>query len=79
MSKGIIVVDKIPETCIECKFSVGYGYSIPFCKAKGEFAHTDKPSWCPIRPMLKKSEIDPLGENSYLAGWNDCISYIEDN
>ncbi len=50
MSKGIIVVDDIPKSCEECRFSVFYECGIGFCKAKREHIDSDEPDWCPIKP-----------------------------
>ena len=77
MAKGIVVVD-MPADCRDCPLRSLADDCIAGRNVM-EYRHDKrKPDWCPIKTMLK-SEIEPLGENSYLAGWNDCISYFEDN
>lgn len=87
MERGIIVVD-MPEYCDCCPIGRVFGFesgveclvaSERSNRVSGYGFHVKKPDWCPIRPMPKMSEVTPLSPSSYLAGWNDCVSYLEDN
>ena len=61
MSKGIIVLDKIPDKCECCPVETHlehqngdeYGHSCPFVYAgfTKRFREERRAEWCPIRPM----------------------------
>lgn len=82
MAKGIIVVD-VPERCDDC---IMRHPGLAWCQvAKMSTSHTaagkpidesKRPSWCPIKEAPKKSEVVPLGEKSYVSGWNACVDEI---
>lgn len=79
IKRGIIVID-IPERCNSCKFWFGIA-TVPteyICMGaqKRLKTITAKPDWCPIKETPKKSEVVPLGEMSYVSGWNACIDEI---
>lgn len=80
MSNGIIVV-KVPDKCCNCRMCFENEYYDQFeCYFKpGTEIRVDeeKQEWCPIKPLPKKSDVTPLSNNSYLAGWNDCLDEIE--
>ena len=76
MVKGIIVVD-VPENCRKCGFRNCSGYCHVAHKDVYLFGlREEKPDWCPIREVPKKSEVVPLSETSYVSGWNACIDEI---
>lgn len=95
--KAILVID-MPETCEECpcykekdlgEWDSGYlvrehMYS-KYCDAShyGTPSMTDRPSWCPLKPMPKKVEVDDCAYANYWAmrkgyqcGYNACIDEI---
>lgn len=68
MSKGMIVVDKIPETCQNIK---GNKHGCPYGGTVCKITQNDvfyfsrfgsKPGWCPIRPMSEKSMRNKRGK-----------------
>lgn len=92
MQKGIIVVDKIPQTCQHIRGNKEEG--CPFGGMVCQITQNDvyphvrdgsKPEWCPIRPMPEKKEVcgrypQPDGVTaSFKAGWNACIEEILEN
>ncbi len=80
MNNGIIIV-KVPDKCCNCRMCFENEYYDQFeCYFKlGTEIRVDeeKQEWCPIKPLPKKSDVTPLSNNSYLAGWNDCLDEIE--
>lgn len=77
MAKGIIVIDDIPVICAECNFAnLTQDKKYFRCDVNGKIAYNAKPDWCPIKEAPKKSEVVPLGEMSYVSGWNACIDEI---
>ena len=93
MSKGIIVLDEIPERCECCLVETHYenqngdeyGHQCPFAYAGFtlRFREEKRADWCPIRPMPEKIDRVSLGDMEYKRGWNDCLKEImkggEDN
>lgn len=63
MSKGIIVLDKIPEYCEECPccYTDNYDY---YCKAAGgkDVDWEDRPTWCSIKKLSEEVEIQLFRE-----------------
>lgn len=67
MSKGIIVLDKIPESCEECPVETHfekqngdeYGHSCPFAYMglTRRFREEGRAEWCPIQPMPEKKPL----------------------
>ena len=63
MSKGIIILDEIPEKCNQCLVRHP---GLVYCQiARKSTSHSStgkplnekkRPSWCPIRPMPEKGE-----------------------
>ena len=83
MAKGIIVVDKIPQNCRNIRGDTERGcpHGGMVCQITGRdiMHHLEtgtKPDWCPIKEAPKKSEVVPLGEMSYVSGWNACVDEI---
>lgn len=83
MSKGIIVVDKIPRNCRNIRGDTENG--CPYGGMVCQIAHKDvmrhvqngtKPDWCPIRPLLKKIGHAAISDADYMFGWNACIDEI---
>ena len=81
MAKGIIVVD-VPDECENCLFSKRHAVPLQdysFCSILTRGVIQDgkkRPDWCPIKEAPKKSEVVPLGEKSYVSGWNACINEV---
>ena len=86
MSKGIIVVDKIPQTCQHIRGNKEEG--CPFGGMVCQITQNDvyphvrdgsKPDWCPIRPIPVQPPLNmaltPILEDS----WNACIEEILGN
>lgn len=86
MSKGIIVVDDIPENCFKCKMKRRpYGITFPedrVCVITGESVYYykpnningTKPDWCPIKPIPDKMQSE--GISIYAIAWNECLDEI---
>lgn len=80
MSKGIIVVDKIPQTCQHIRGNkengCPFGGTVCQITRNDVFYHSrfgSKPDWCPIRPMPeKKKSVRKVSA----AGWNACWKEI---
>ena len=93
MAKGIIVLDKVPQTCQHIRGNKENG--CPFggmvCQICDTYVmehtvHGTKPDWCPIKPMPKRKEVrwlSGLSEysdwnlNGQDRGWNACLDEIE--
>lgn len=85
--KGIIVVDKIPESCrnIRGEKEIGCPFGGMYCHIKQKdvmeyLVVGKKPDWCPIKPVPEKKEFpecfmygELYGEE---IGWNACIDEI---
>ena len=84
MSKGIIVVDKIPQTCQHIRGNkeegCPFGGTVCQITRNDVFYHSrfgSKPDWCPIRPMPGKVYHEDYCDNGrYDKGWNDCLKEI---
>lgn len=89
MSKGIIVVDKIPQTCQHIRGNkengCPFGGTVCQITRNDVFYHSrfgSKPDWCPIRPMPEKKKVcgrypQPDGVTaSFKVGWNACWEKI---
>lgn len=77
MSKGIIVLNNIPEDCVSCRLSILSAYGGKFCKVVKEYTYTDKPDWCPIKPVPDRACHEEYWDNRrYDKGWNECLEAI---
>ena len=81
--KAILVID-MPEFCGKCPcYHEGYGHcSINFRFVDDE---TQIPSWCPLKPMTQKKQIDIYHklkrwdddcDMAYSCGYNTCLEDI---
>lgn len=86
MSKGIIVVDKIPQTCQHIRGNKEEG--CPFGGMVCQITQNDvyphvrdgsKPDWCPIGPVPEEINRVNLGDMGYKRGWNACLEEILGN
>lgn len=92
MTKGIIVLDEIPNNCFHCRLKKRpAGMSFPedmvcgvaeqsVCQYKPHNINGTKPDWCPIKEMPEKKEIkDAVNMTSlgWIEGFNACLDEIE--
>lgn len=77
--KAILLIN-MPSSCHECPL---LGERWDECQAIGAIMSKEqmdtKPSWCPLRPMPKRSrpqdvgQVDDLYQAGLYAGWNECV------
>lgn len=82
-TKGIILIDKVPECCMTCRYMVnedecniycsatGYGYDY---KVNEYIDGREKPKWCPIKILPGKKEMQEdytYVDRAMVAGWNE--------
>ena len=92
MSKGMILLDDIPECCatpdgmVKCPMA----WNTQFCSrfspkgldmTNGEWEEIYmlgiKPDWCPIRPIPERAYHEDYWDNGrYDKGWNDCLAEL---
>ena len=90
MAKGIIVLDKIPQTCQYIRGNKEEGCPLGgmFCQicdidVMEHVVKGTKPDWCPIRSVPERFEVrgkyPQAGEPvpSYKIGWNACLDEID--
>lgn len=78
--KGIIIVD-VPECCGTCKMGFNNECSDEFeCfmepTKRLENPESEKPDWCPVKPILGRKAEETKYQNEYEKGWNSCIDEI---
>lgn len=81
MSKAVLVLDEMPESCDDCPLFDGVS-----CSAEGDFIEYGdsyhKQEWCPLRPLPEHMEVcgrypQPDGiVPSFKIGWNRCLDAI---
>lgn len=84
MAKGIIVLDKIPQTCQHIRGNKEDGclYGGMVCQISNEdvmehVKNGTKPDWCPIRPLPERACHEDYCDNGrYDKGWNDCLNEV---
>lgn len=86
MSKGIIILNEIPEKCDQCLVRhPGLAYcqitqkSTSHSSTGKPLNEKKRPSWCPIRPVPEEINRVSLGDMGYKRGWNDCLKEILGN
>ena len=52
--KAILVID-MPEKCEDCPLTEWAG---SYCRLIGMFVNDERPSWCPLKPMPQKKEVE---------------------
>lgn len=57
MSKAVLVVDKMPETCKECKYYEDFWCRIENHCPEDDMHENGRASWCPLRlfPLAKEA------------------------
>ena len=80
--KAILIID-MPENCYECSCCDGIGCDGIECKNqyKGyvDGWNSGRPSWCPLKPMPKKTGQKPYcrtKQECVNLGWDACIDVI---
>lgn len=74
MTKAILVLDKMPETCHDCKFCNNeIGFCIVLRKWVNNISDT-RDYKCTLSPMPEKELSYP--KDGWFMGWNDCIDEI---
>ena len=89
MTKGIIVLDEIPNNCFHCRLKKRpAGMSFPedmvrgvaeqsVCQYKPHNINGTKPDWCPIKPVPERANHENYCDNGrYDKGWNDCLNEV---
>lgn len=80
MSKAILILNEMPESCNDCRIQDYY------CVVTGEPVGTTEmplppPSWCPLHPMPEPKECPSYFMSDelygYERGWNECLRAIE--
>ena len=91
MTKGIIVLDEVPEKCNKCRFwfakatvPVEYrcmGLQIEITENE---LTKEKPDWCPIKEIPVRLEelkcphsMSDYQRKGFSRGWNACLDEIE--
>lgn len=80
MSKAVLVID-MPVACIDCPCHFAHEDGTIECGVRGMELLTDdiesfKYEDCPLLELPEKTDYPPISENSYAAGYNDCIDEI---
>lgn len=92
--KVVLVIEE-PNECIDCpcyRQTKEDGELFEDCKAMMMPLNwrevTEKPSWCPLKPLPESKEIKPIpkGQTHYqwmknkheIIGWNNCLKEIEE-
>ena len=75
--KSRLVLD-MPKDCRRCQLMVDrFCYGIPMDEVHDSISINERPSWCPLRPLPQKKEIEfPWLYAEYENGWNDCLDEI---
>ena len=79
--KAILVLKEMPKECDECPLYDG-AWGVYCMATNNPVKAEEKPSWCPIKPMPSKKDVDYSKEfdyqdGYYAEGWNDCLEEIE--
>lgn len=88
MSKAVLVIGDMPESCDMCDFvddeqPPRYGEKTLYCGIPGMGEDvTDyiacRPEFCPIRELPERSDHPEHCDNGrFDAGWNGCLDAIE--
>jgi len=74
--KAVLVID-MPNYCLDCPC---YNKSKLYCQVVNEMFTdeiSNKPSWCPLRPMPQQlPDVDLWEPHWYIRGYNDCLDEI---
>lgn len=89
--KAILVIDEMPNQCIECpcyRQVRDDSFLLEYCNANEKRLTwrevVEVPEWCPLKPLPEfkpmtkaDSTYDPW-EDTYRRGWNACLEEIEE-
>lgn len=80
MSKVVLVLNEMPESCGNCRFTDSGGDVCCLCNkdiSEREF-ETKKPEWCPLRELPEKEDLRESEGADYIwsEGWNACLDAI---
>lgn len=82
--KVVLVIEE-PNECIDCpcyRQTKEDGKLFEDCKAMMMPLNwrevTEKPSWCPLKPLPMKKNTDFHPNVVYANGWNDCLKEIDE-
>lgn len=88
MSKAILVLNEMPDSCYACPL-YDFVYQTPCCKALNKTfkPHDDfdiismRQNWCPLKTQPEKEYNGYNGEwsNGWQVGWNTCVHKIFDD
>lgn len=81
MAKAILIMDDMPECCVDCCCGYFERYTKELnlvCGATGEDANNvGKPDWCPLRELPEKANHPDYCDNGrFDKGWNACLDEI---
>ena len=81
--KAILVLNEMPENCLECPLGKNMSIAIETCiqcplgKCAIDAETEIRPDWCPLKPMpSKKPHTENVLEVFTNAGYNACIDEI---
>lgn len=79
MSKGIILVDEIPDKCEDCPCCHRDDYNY-YCQTNDKKVDWEtRPDWCPIQELPERKSMGP-GKTVIRAaqdeGWNNCLDKL---
>lgn len=83
--KAVLVID-MPKSCADCQIMADkWCYGIPMEKVHDKININKRPSWCPLRPLPQKKEIDTtlvfggyenIIQEALARGYNSCLDEI---
>lgn len=82
MTSAILVLEYMPDMCINCPMAGYSNQGRPFCNASKKHIDTFcyKPDWCPLVELPKYSVRDYPEYDRYITGyddgWDACINEI---
>lgn len=84
MNKAILVID-MPESCDKCQLMFRHEEE-RCCMPEGRNSFSKKPSWCPLKPVPEKYDIEEEKKKphdrdytwEFEGGYNACIDEILD-
>lgn len=85
MTKAVLVIN-MPEHCEDCPFRVLWAkyhcvVNGRFCgDEQGFYSSLTKPSWCPLKSLPEKCDIEklayPENDADFMRGWNACLTEL---
>lgn len=88
MSKAVLILNEMPDTCTECQFSIYAGryYCTTMTRELIGYPFINRPDWCPLKALPEKMDICGTYDAEYRAkggwmpsmkiGWNKCVEYL---